>query len=268
MFTQCPDCHKTYPVSKKQLRGKKAKIYCTDCKKKFSVPVLLNESSTAPVQEAKVEYRSGSEPEATSMLTVHSEFKSPSVDASSFLKTRMADTDALSFEEAETSEQSLPWEVEKRPLSINWSVGFVVGCLLFLGQIVYFEAENLGQNAVYRPTMEKIAGLFGFALPVYENVNEFEVLESSLTPGDDAAFVFKATFNNQAVFKQRLPKIRLALLDYNEQLFAERIFDPKEYRAELGLKGHFIAPDETIQVSLKIAPPKTKVGGYHFDLLY
>lgn len=268
MFTQCPDCHKTYLVTKKQLRGKKAKIYCPDCKKKFNVSVLLNESSTAPVQEVKVEYRSGSEPEPNSKLTIHSEFKPPSVDASSFLRTRIADIDAESSEGTEANRQSLPWEVEKKPLSINWNAGFVVGCLLLLGQVVYFEAENIVQNAVYRPKIEKFAGLFGFALPVYENVNEFEVLESSLIPGDEAGFTFKATINNQAAFKQRLPKIRLALLDYNEQIFAERVFDSKKYSAGLGLKSNFIAPDETIQVSLNIAPPKTKVGGYHFDLLY
>ncbi|MBM4206856.1 MAG: hypothetical protein FJ190_02170 [Gammaproteobacteria bacterium] len=51
MRSQCPDCGKLYPVTKKQLRAPKTQVYCTQCKKKFIVAEILVEK-TAKTAEA------------------------------------------------------------------------------------------------------------------------------------------------------------------------------------------------------------------------
>ncbi|MBK8815348.1 MAG: DUF3426 domain-containing protein [Methylococcaceae bacterium] len=268
MFTQCPDCRKTYPITKKQLRGKKGKLYCTDCKKKFNASELLNQTSTALQVEAKAEYRSVVDSSGDSIEKIHPEINAFPADISSFLRNRIEDKANTQIYEVESSLDKLPWETDKSPFAVNWFAGSVLGCLLLLGQIVYFEAGHLSQNASYRPKIQKLVRLFGYELAVYENLLEFEVLQSSLNPEENNSYLFKAIINNQAAFKQRLPFIKLALLDFNEQPFAERIFSPEQYMSENKRTALFIEPDETIQANLKIAAPRTMIGGYHFDLIY
>jgi predicted Zn finger-like uncharacterized protein len=298
MFTQCPDCRKTFPITKKQLRGKKALIFCGDCKKKFNALTLLDEKSTALVTEAKAEYVPKSDfnqtpsPKKKPEIKQHSMTetlgklppllvrqsspvafdqpqKNPSegnIQGISRIVSKISFTNS-SPAISEPAPERLPWEVERKPANIKWFLGVIVGSIFLLGQLLYFESGKLSQNVSYRPVLEKLCRWLGCHLADYQNLDEFVVLQGSFTPNDDNTITFKAVINNQAAFKQRLPNIKLTLLDYNEQIFAQRIFDPKDHISGAGM--HLaIAPDATVAVSLTIAAPKTPVGGYNFDLIY
>jgi predicted Zn finger-like uncharacterized protein len=298
MFTQCPDCRKTFPITKKQLRGKKAQIFCGDCKKKFNALTLLDQKSTALVTEAKAEYIPKTDfnqtlsPKKKPELNQHSitetlnklppllvrqsspeafdQTQNNPVEgniqsiSSAGSKTTFATSKPV---ETEPASERLPWEAEKKPANINWLVGFIIGFVFLIGQLVYFESGKLSQNTSYRPVLEKLCRWLGCHVADYQNLDEFAVLQGSFKPNADNTITFKAVINNQAAFKQRLPNIKLTLLDYNEQVFAQRIFDPKDHISGVGT--HLaIAPDATVAVSLTIAAPKTPVGGYNFDLIY
>jgi Protein of unknown function (DUF3426) len=169
--------------------------------------------------------------------------------------------------ETDSVPERLPWEAEKKPANINWFVGFIIGFVFLIGQLAYFESGKLSQNTSYRPVLEKLCRWLGCHVADYQNLDEFAVLQGSFKPNGDNTITFKAVINNQAAFKQRLPNIKLTLLDYNEQVFAQRIFDPKDHISGVGT--HLaIAPDATVAVSLTIAAPKTPIGGYNFDLIY
>jgi predicted Zn finger-like uncharacterized protein len=270
MFTQCPDCRNTYSVSKKQLRGKKAQIFCSACNKKFKPVVLLDEKPNALkpselLTEAKTEYI----PKPESNQKPNPKNKSGSKQFSLNIGSVLGKSNTLTPKPAvsDPEPERLPWEVENKSLSINWLVGFIVGLLLLIGQLVYFESAALSQNPSYRPHMEKLCKLLGCHLRDYQNLDEFEVLRGSITPNADNTLTIKAVINNQAPFKQKLPNIKLTLLDYNEHILAQRIFDPKDHLP--GSVTHFsIAPDATLSVSLTIAAPKSPIGGYTLDLIY
>ena len=321
MFTQCPDCRKTFPITKKQLRGKKALIFCSDCKKNFNALTLLDEKSTALVTEAKAEYipkpnanqksstKKKSETKRHSITEIlgklkplmvrqgspgrsrrtHHEWNQPiavrpepfdntqenpvegliqgSLHSSNVLSKASSNTATINPAVLEPAIERLPWEVEKKPINVLWFVGFIIGSLFLLGQLIYFESGTFSQNVSYRPQLEKLCRWLGCQLPDYQNLEEFAVLQGSFKPNADNTITFKAVINNQAPFKQRLPNIKLTLLDYNEQIFAQRIFDPKDHISGMGT--HLtIAPDATVAVSLTIAAPKTPIGGYNFDLIY
>jgi Protein of unknown function (DUF3426) len=267
MFTQCPDCRKTYPVTKKHKRGKKTLIFCGDCKKKFDASVLLNEKSTALVTEAKAEYIPKPEFNQKPSLKKKSRNYLYLTNIGGFLRKNISKTAAINPVGSAPVPERLPWEVEKKPVNVLWVVGFIMGSLLLLGQVIYFESAKLSQNSSYRPQLEKLCRWLGCQLPDYQNLNEFAVLQGSFTPSGDNTMVFKAVINNQAVFRQRLPNIKLTLLDYNEQIFAQRVFAPKDY--SFGANTYFsIPPDENVTASLTIAAPKTPIGGYNFDLIY
>lgn len=269
MFAQCPDCRKTYPVTKKHKRGKKTQIYCSDCKKKFNVSVLLsNENSTVLVTEAKTEYIPKPEALQKARAKKKSSNQPYSTIISGFFKKNSANIAAINLANADSAPERLPWEMEKESANTVWFLGFIAGLVLLFGQIIYFEAGNVSQNPSYRPDLEKLCRWLGCQLADYENLAEFAVLQSSFVPNSDGTMTFKAVINNQAAFKQRLPSIKLTLLDYNEQVLAQRILNSKEYFPSGKRPNNTISPDETVEASFTIAAPKTRIGGYNFDLIY
>ncbi len=174
---------------------------------------------------------------------------------------------ATTFTQAPESER-LPWESERKAVNVNWLAGAIIGLLTLLGQVIFFEGAGLIQNTTYRPHFEKLCRLLGCQLKAYENLSELAVLQGSFTTLPDKMIAYKTVINNQSPFQQRLPNIQLNLLDYNEQLIAQRVFLPKDYLAGLPRANFMIAPDETVEAKLLIVAPDTTVGGYNFNLVY
>jgi Protein of unknown function (DUF3426) len=266
MFAQCPDCRKTYSIPKKNTRSKKAQIFCSACKKKFSVSALLNENSTVLISEAKAEYiqKPASKRKTRAPIT---EINPPSINTASYLKQVSLDIGTKPTETT-VAQERLPWEEGKKDLNMNWLLGCIISFMLLIGQIIYFESSKLSQNVSYRPTLEKFCRWLGCKLADYENLAELAVLQGSFKPNSDNTIVFKAAINNQAAFKQRLPNIKLTLLDFNEQLFAQRVFTPTDYLVDTKRTNFSILADETVEAKLTIVTPKTAIGGYNFDLIY
>ncbi|ESS70998.1 hypothetical protein MGMO_116c00280 [Methyloglobulus morosus KoM1] len=267
MFTQCPECRRTYPVSTKQLRGKKAQVFCSVCNKKFKPTTLLDKKPTPLLTEAKTEYIPKPETNPKPSPRKKAESTSFSLDMSGLLRKFGLNTATNDTTPPAPTPERLPWEVETKSTDINWFAGFVIGTLLLLGQFIYFEGSKLSQNVTFRPYLEKLCKGIGCQIADYQNLDEFEVLQGSFIPNSDNTITFKAVINNRAPFKQRLPNIKLTLFDYNEQRLAQRIFNPKDHIPGAG-KHLSIAPDATVSISLSIAAPKTPIGGYTIDLVY
>lgn len=152
-----------------------------------------------------------------------------------------------------------------KPQSSFWSIGFSL-CLITIGiQIYWFESYNLSQNPHIRPWLEKICQTRFCELPPYKNLNDFSILHGSFTPGKNNHFVFKTAIVNQASFEQNYPSIQLTLIDFNGQTFAERVFQAKEYIPEQTVSS--ISPEVTAEISMNIAKPSEKIGGYRFKLI-
>lgn len=267
MYTQCPECRKIYEISKEQLL-ENCVIFCEGCSAEFNAFVLLSDILPEVKRGANIGdcENSGSKTKSRPKK----KFKRRRQGKKNLILEDNSKPDNIAVGQvAETSmRETLPWEIEKAPISVNWYAGFMLGCLVLAGQLIFFETKNLTQNASYRPKLEIIANWFGYTLPAYQNINELELLQGSLGTNDGGKLWFKAAINNQAAFEQKLPNIELELLDNDGQVFAERIFVPKEYLANGSRTNFFIAPDETVQASLQIAMPKTSMGGYHFDITY
>jgi predicted Zn finger-like uncharacterized protein len=269
MFTQCPDCRTTIPVDLEQLRGNNALVYCNACSKNFNALELLKEKSTGLITEAKAEFIAKTGIDHKSKPKKKFNDRQQSIkNKASIPQKNSPDEAAINTTIAPPATERLPWEAEKKPVNGKWRLGFIMGSLLLLGQLIYFESGSLSQNPSYRPQMEKLCSWLACQLPDYENLAEFTVLQGSFTPHSDKTITFKAVINNQAPFKQRLPNIKLSLLDYNEQLLAQRIFAPKDYLTGKARTNSSIAPDESVEVNLIVAAPETGIGGYNFDLIY
>ena len=151
---------------------------------------------------------------------------------------------------------------------IYWRSGLVIASLLLVVQTVYFEGSALSRNPAFRPSLGKLCRQLNCRLPVYKNTVEFAVLQSSLSALPDRSQVFRAVIRNRSAFAQPYPNLELILLDYAETPFARRIFRPQDYLAKAQAITSAMLPDATAAISLNIAAPKTKVGGYTFKLTY
>lgn len=165
------------------------------------------------------------------------------------------------------NQPSLPWDSGITPGSAFWRSGLVIASLLFAGQIIYFEGMTFSRNPTFRPSLEKLCGQLSCQLPAYKNPAEFTVLQSSLAVLPDRSRLFSATISNKAAFTQPYPNLKLTLLDYAGYPSARRIFRPQDYLAQLPAASA-ILPGASTAISLNIAAPKSKVGGYTFELIY
>ena len=161
----------------------------------------------------------------------------------------------------------LPWDEVKTVSNKSWGAGILLGMTLLLGQVCYFEGHAFSQNPALRPHLIKLCQLINCHLPDYKNLTEITVLHGSFMPGSDQNYTFKMVLNNQAAFDQPYPYIKLSLLDYNDHLFAYRIFKPNEYLSK-DTPPRLMASEATTEVNLIITAPKTKIGGSRFDLSF
>jgi Protein of unknown function (DUF3426) len=268
MLTQCSGCSNTFLTPKINKRAKKTPILCSDCKRKLNAPTLSNEKPKPLVTEAKAEYIAKPETNRKPSPKKKSENLANLISAIGLLKKTISNAAAKNTSESDPDAGRLPWEIEKKAINVNWFIGAIIGLVLLFGQFIYFEGGKLSQNIAYRPALEKLCQWLSCQLADYENLAEFAVLQGSFTPNADNTISFKAVIANQAGFKQKLPNIKLILRDYNEQLIAQRIFSPKDYLVNTKRTNNSIAADETVEVGLTIAAPKTPIGGYNFDLIY
>jgi len=179
---------------------------------------------------------------------------------------RISETKEINHSE-NLSSTRLPWDKVSMSGNAYWRTGLVIGLLLLIGQIVYFEGYAFTQNPAARPALAKLCQLINCQLPVYKNLDEFTLLHSSFTPMPDQNYAFRVVISNQANFSQTYPNIKLTLLDYSGNAFAHRVFQPRDYLPEDSV-ATVMAADAITEISLKIAAPKTKVGGSIFDLIY
>lgn len=218
MFTRCPDCQKTQPLTVEQLRSGRGMLRCTRCSSMFDALLLISEIEVTGTAEN------------------------------------------------EPVEPAL-WAKSREPKRLHWGFAFAVGLLMLVVQSVYFEGYALTQKPGFRLWAENFCSQFHCQLPVYRNIDEFEVLHRSLAELPDHNYAFKVVFSNQAAFRQPYPNINLTLLDFDGKAFAQRMLLPEDYISDAS-KTVMIEAEATAEISLNIAAPNTKVGGFDFDFTF
>jgi hypothetical protein len=162
----------------------------------------------------------------------------------------------------------LPWnQHQQNPVhKPYWRTLSILGFIALLLQFIYFEGPTLTQNPSLRPWLEKFCQPLACQLPIYRHLEELAV-QGSLTTQPDQSMAFSAVISNHGAFPQTYPKLKLSLLDYEGMPFSQRIFEPHDYLPDASAKPLLIMADDNREISLSLAAPNTKVGGYTFELI-
>ena len=130
----------------------------------------------------------------------------------------------------ETPSETINWNQDaKQNSSPHWIAGFVLGLALLAFQTYNLKSTFFTQHHLFRPWLINTCSLLNCQLPIYKNPAELEVLHSSFEPLDPLSYRFQIAISNEAPFSQPYPKIKLVLVDFLGNSFAERIFYPNEY---------------------------------------
>ncbi|MCQ8106366.1 DUF3426 domain-containing protein [Methylomonas sp. SURF-2] len=145
-----------------------------------------------------------------------------------------------------------------RPASpLAWRIGNAVLLLVLLGQIAYFERENLLRRPPFYSALTQVCRLIGCRVPPYRNPADWSISHSEWQAHLDNRYVLTAALTNQAEFSQAFPALKLTVNDYNGRLLAERLFPPATYTHET-----LSAAKHTEQIRLAIVISAPSVGGF------
>ncbi len=239
IYTACPECQTVFPITIQQLRETRAISHCDVCDIQFDALELLSDT----LADSEIE------------------------DIDSQLNKQ---ADILGFKynpEIDEHHGPLPWEEQNSNQNLKyWLSAGLLGVLILICQVFYFEFDHLAQSTSARPWLNKVCSILFCTVPTYKNTNKIKVLKGSLQPISDTAYQLETVFTNYALFPQPYPKIKLTLLKLNGSELASRIFEVPVY-----FPGHsetkLMAVDETVQFSLDIVKPTTAIGGYTIELI-
>jgi len=148
--------------------------------------------------------------------------------------------------------------------SKSWGIGAGFLVILFIFQVYFFEGYTLSQNTTFRPWLKEVCTTTrNCQLPIYKSIDELSILKGSFEP-EKNHYLFKTAVINQALFAQKQPSIKLTLTDFNGLAFATRIFHPTDYSTQ---PTELLEPNFTDEITLSIATPSSKIGGYRFELI-
>ncbi len=152
--------------------------------------------------------------------------------------------------------------------TLGWAFGILLLLSGALAQFTWLERGRLQDYPGVREALEQVCGLVGCRLEPRRAPDRIKILDRSVTSHPTAAdaLQIQLIFSNKAAFPQPYPKLRLGLYSTNNQLVAQRLFNPNEYLADGGGSEHsLLRPDQQVQVEMALEDPGGTVTGFRFD---
>jgi predicted Zn finger-like uncharacterized protein len=176
------------------------------------------------------------------------------------------------FSQQELNSLNFEYQQDPRPKN-KWLIGTLLFLLnfslllLLMAQASWFHYEKL----VKYP---KIAELYGYAcqqlgcdLPTLSDISKIEnrnlIVRSHPTTFN--ALIIETIITNHANFEQTFPDISLSFSNINNQVIAQRLFQPAEYLNKETLSWPGMPSDLPIQITLEIIDPGSEAVNYKIN---
>ncbi|WP_411833141.1 DUF3426 domain-containing protein [Pseudoxanthomonas mexicana] len=151
----------------------------------------------------------------------------------------------------------------------RWQILAVLALALLLAlQILLADRAQLASDARWRPLLVSLCGMLRCELPPWREPSAFAMLDRDVRPlpGVPGTLQARATFRNDARWRQPWPRLLLTLRDADGRTLGARALEPAEYLDD-GADPHGIAAGQSAQVSVRIREPSASVVAYSFDFL-
>ncbi|MDP1930206.1 MAG: zinc-ribbon and DUF3426 domain-containing protein [Gammaproteobacteria bacterium] len=133
-----------------------------------------------------------------------------------------------------------------------------------LAQFVWYNMNDLSQNASVRASLERVCNLLGCELPpmvAIRSISSDNLVVRSHTEIANALSV-NLVFRNNATFAQPFPLLNLRFTDVNDVVVAERRFTPEEYLPADIASMNMMPAGAPVQVTLEVMDPGSTAINY------
>ncbi len=149
--------------------------------------------------------------------------------------------------------------------SVYWKIGSFLGIICLLFQWAYFNYQAIINNAQFRSTSVYITQLLNVQLPHYHNPAEIEIIHSDLQNDHDDIYRLKTILINHAEFTQKLPDLKLTLIDITGQVVTETILTDRHFQTDELL---VMPSNEAIKLTISLLILVQPLGGYEMELVH
>ncbi len=150
-----------------------------------------------------------------------------------------------------------------------WPVLATALVALLVYQVGWVHQDRLAQVPELRPWYESWCDLTGCELRPLQDVERIESRQLIVRshPDQDNALLVEATLVNRAGFSQPFPAIALSFSNLNNDIVAQRVFQPREYLGGDARDLESMPPATPFRVSLSLQDPGRDAISYRIDFL-
>lgn len=245
MFTRCPKCKTSYPLTAAELSQARGLVLCGQCGRAFSALSFLFDSwpsgqAKAPVQGTNIE---------------------PPVLGKAGKTTAPLDDGVTGEEEVN--------EDTHKPNRLTWGLMTALLVLVTIANIGWTFRESLVKNPAVDGWLNQKGGLQVKHEGLLKAPDQFELISRDMHahPTRSGILVLSLTFVNLARHPQAFPILKITLLDASNQPVAQRRFQPNDYlRPGADIKSG-LATDVFLPVLLELGDPGKQAVGFEIEFL-
>lgn len=264
MYTRCPECHSTHPLSAADLARAGGMVACGRCSKVFNALGQLFDEWPAP----------GEAPATTadvdSVAVTPPTLGNQSVPEPPAAQPKDPDTDDQAPAVEDTASGNKAAEASaggKRP----WIALSIILFLVLLVQLLWWQRER----AASVPALQPLARVLGAEpRPATDNPTAAVSAEEAIRlvsrdmhphPSVPGALVLSALLMNQADSPQPYPVVAVTLTDAADRILGYRRFEPADYLGEAPTGDATLQPDVYLPILLEFADPGDQAVGFRLE---
>lgn len=263
MYTQCPECATVYNADAATVARGHGMVRCSHCDALFDA--LLTLADQLP-------------PEPFDRLATHApDPEPPRLGVPVYRPNTQAVTYTFDPDERprarESRRQTTPAFARHARRGSGrrwpWAVGTVLLSLSLTGQLAYAERDQLLNNDLVRPWLDRGCNLLSCELPLRHASQQLELLSRDIRPHPSVpgALIVSATVRNAATFAQAYPVVEITLSDLDENRVAMRRFQPRDYLGDARAIERGLAAGASTALVFEVRDPGKNAVAFEFKFL-
>ncbi|TDT40185.1 putative Zn finger-like uncharacterized protein [Halospina denitrificans] len=164
-----------------------------------------------------------------------------------------------------------PPRVDRSPERRRWFWGLtaLIAAGLLVYQLGWQHFERLALYEPLRPWVASACNLAGCELPPLRAADKIKSRELVVRshPDQDNALLLEVTILNQAGFDQPYPAIALSFSNLNNDIVAQRVFQPEDYLGDSALAAQSLPANQGRRIRLALRDPGKDAINYRIDFL-